>query len=169
MENENTQELIKQIQSGNTQTIIEAIDEIRKHGNNSILLPLARLLKETKDKIVEKNIIELFKDIKDQNAAECFIEILKSKEFHNIQKTILSICWQSSLDFSNFIDVFVIIFINEPFDVAFEAYTVIENLKPEMTENNKNIAIDLLSSVEIIDEIKTALFKDLKQLFNMTK
>ena len=45
------------------------------------------------------------------------------------EKRLLTACWQNGLDFSTFLPVFIDLIIHEDWEIAFEAFTVIDNLE----------------------------------------
>mgnify|MGYP001046011424 FL=1 len=59
---------------------------------------------------------------------------------------LLRICWESAIDFSEYLDVFVDMLLHEDFIAALEASTVIENLHGNIPEEKIHIAIQRLKS-----------------------
>ena len=54
------------------------------------------------------------------------MNFIADNEFHSIRGDLLSLCWQTSLDFSEFFEDFIEIFIKSGLKNSFEAFTVIE-------------------------------------------
>ena len=71
---------------------------------------------------------------------------------------LLRICWESAIDFSEYLDVFVDMLINEDFITALEASTVIENLGGKIPEEKLLAAIKRLETNK--DEDKSFLLED---------
>ena len=71
---------------------------------------------------------------------------------------LLRICWESAIDFSEYLDVFVDMLLNEDFITALEASTVIENLGGKIPEEKIHIAIKRLQANS--DENKNFLLED---------
>ena len=59
---------------------------------------------------------------------------------------LLRICWESAIDFSEYLDVFVDMLLHEDFITALESSTVIENLHGNIPEEKIHIAIQRLKS-----------------------
>lgn len=54
---------------------------------------------------------------------------IENDKYKSIRKEILTACWQNGLDFSAFLPVFIDFIIREDWEIAFEAFTVIDNLE----------------------------------------
>jgi hypothetical protein len=54
---------------------------------------------------------------------------IEDDKYKGIRKTILAACWQNGLDFSTFLPVFIDLVIQEDWETAFEAFTVIDNFE----------------------------------------
>jgi hypothetical protein len=79
--------------------------------------------------------------------------------YAEIKSFLISLAWQTSLDFSDYFDEFVRIFVSEPdFMVAFEAYTVIENMDHHYAK------FDLPHLVAVLKEESLSIHADKKEL-----
>ncbi|MCF6333297.1 MAG: hypothetical protein L3J11_08430 [Draconibacterium sp.] len=134
--------------STNTETTIYAINKVKEKGNKLYLPILFDLLNSDPEKEVEDEIKKLLATIKDKGSVGSFIQAVEDKKYRAIQKSILVACWQNGLDFSEYLPVFVDKVITEDWEIAFEAFTIIDNL-------------ELFPDKEIIDKtskkIKTTL------------
>ncbi len=127
--------LIKGIKSDNNETVLSTIKEIRKEGNTTILPELIYLLHTTNNEEIKISVTNLLNDLKDNKAAPLIIDAINNNEYKNIKHTLISSCWKSGLDYRNYLNVFVDLAIKSDYDIALEAFTVIENLPRDIDED----------------------------------
>lgn len=147
------QQTQKNLFSTDINVVISTLNLLKEKGNKEYLPILFELLLLKPEIEVEKEIIKLLETIKDSSTVAVFVEALKEERFVPIRKNILTCCWQNGLDFSSYIDLFVDLIIEDEWEVAFEAFTVIENLKhfppaEELKETKLRIANALKSANE---------------------
>lgn len=112
----------------NTERVLSAINRIKEKGNKHYLPMLFELLASHPKNEVEKEIVKLLGTIKSKDTVPYFADALENEKYKPIQKSILTACWQNGLDFADYWPLFVEIVINEKWETAFEAFTVIENM-----------------------------------------
>jgi len=115
--------------SANTDVVISAIEAIQKKGNKLYIPILFELLNSSPEPEIETEIKNLLETVKDKEAINSFMRAIEDEKYKHIRKSILVACWQNGLDFSTFLPVFVDLVINEEWEIAFEAFTVIDNLE----------------------------------------
>lgn len=143
-------------------TVLTAIDKISKKGNKLYIPILFDLLISEPEKAVKDAIEKLFATVKDKDATETFISVFTDEKYKSIWKTVLTTCWQNGLDFSTYIVTFVELIINEDWEIAFEAFTIIDNLEflPEqkiISETQQLIS----TTLESADEQKTYFLQEI--------
>ncbi len=153
----------ERLSSPNQEVVRETIKEIRDFGNIKILPFIIEKYASEKDELVKKELFKLLTDIKYSQAGEIIFSYIRDDNFKSIRKDLLSVLWQSAIDFAGYLPDLVDIFINEPFDIAFEAFTVIEYIDrpvdkaiasqnidklkealPDMDEQKKFLSVDLV-------------------------
>jgi len=162
--------LVKRLQSDNTKDVLFAINEIRNSGEPKIISNLLDLLITNQQKEINQAIIEVLNELKNQDCAAEIIEALKNDEYHSIQKELLTSCWHSGLDYSDYLDFFVGIVIANDFLISFEAYTIIETFEKDydillidtLSQNLRNNAQDMT-------EEKRSLVNELIKLLETKK
>jgi hypothetical protein len=132
--------IVEKLFSNKTDEVLFAINRIRNSGQTSVLPHVIELLNSEKNSNISGAIIELLNDLKNQEGTTEIIKAIKNKSYQSIQKILLISCWQSGLDYSGYLDYFIELFISEDFEIAFEAFTIIEN----MDENISHEIIDPL-------------------------
>ncbi len=131
---ENNNEILTKINSGDTLIIAEAIQAVRENGDLSIAEALLTQLENIHDTHVVTVISNLLADIKETKFRELLIQRLQSATDTNTRSALLRIVWESSLDYSPYLDIFLRLLQEEDFAVAFEASTVIENMVHNLSE-----------------------------------
>jgi hypothetical protein len=67
--------------------------------------------------------------VKDKESVNSFVRAIENDKYKGIRKSILTACWHNGLDFSTFLPVFIDLIIHEDWEIAFEAFTVADNLE----------------------------------------
>ncbi len=159
------QELKNKLFSANTAEAISAINKLKEQGNKDYLFLLFELLGNQPEEELRKEILELLGAIKDKETIPVFIEALKEEKFSSNRKEILTTCWQSGLDFSPYMEVFINLIISNEWEIAFEAFTVIENLEhfpPE--EELKILKLKIASALKSSDEQKAYFLEEILKM-----
>lgn len=123
------EQIKKNLFSANTNVVISAIESIQKKGNKLYIPMLLDLLNSSPETEIETEIKNLLGTIKDKETVNSFMRAIEDEKYKLIRKSILTACWQNGLDFSTFLPVFIDLIINEDWEIAFEAFTVIDNME----------------------------------------
>ena len=130
-------------ESENESAIHDAIAYIHENGSLKTLPLLFDLLAVTKNDNTKNDIYNCLADTKEKSATSIFIEALQDSRFVNEKSRLLSTMWQSNLDFSKYTKVFIQLLLQENYETALEAYTIIEvcagNLSNEEKANYKEM------------------------------
>lgn len=142
------EQIKKNLFSTNTDVVIDAIEAIKKKGNKFYIPILFDLLNSSPEDEIETAIKSLLGTVKDKESINGFMRAIEDDKYKSIRKSILIACWQNGLDFSTFLPVFVDLIIKEDWEVAFEAFTVIDNLEflpgEEIINNSVSRIMDAL-------------------------
>ena len=161
---ENNSEILSKINSGDTTLISEAIKTVQENGDFTIAEELLNDLVLVHDDHTITIICNLLADIKDSKFREILISRLQKETDPYFKSIYLRIVWESALDYTPFIDIFVQCLYDEDFKVAFEASTVIENMEHNLNKEQHNLLCNALQSFpaekhflieNIIEEINT--------------
>ena len=123
------EQIKKNLFSANTNVVISAIEAIQNKGNKLYIPLLFDLLNSSPEPEIESEIKNLLGTVKDKETINAFMRAIENDRYKTIRKSILTACWQNGLDFSTFLPVFIDLVINEDWETAFEAFTVIDNLE----------------------------------------
>lgn len=159
--NEEEQNILHKLSSNNPIIIKETLIELREKGNSKYIPFLFKLLQKHHNSNISTSIKNFISDIKESSIKTTLIACLKDESYNNIKKDLLTICWESRFDFSDNLELFVDILIEDDFITAFEALTVIENLNSDISEvfRNKQI-IRLKDAILRSDKNKQQLIHD---------
>jgi len=119
--------IISNLFSGSPEIATKAIMQIKEKGNKHYLPALFELLVSNAEKEVEKETLKLLGSVKEKDTVPVFVEAIHNPHFDVKKKEIITACWQNGLDFSGYLEDFVDLVIHEKWEIAFEAFTVIEN------------------------------------------
>ncbi len=112
-----------------TEVIVEALKQIKTAGNRLYLPLMFDLLLSEPEEEIKKEIQNILGTIKDKQTVNSFVRGIENEKYKPIRKNILTACWQNGLDFSTFLPVFIDQIIVEDWEIAFEAFTVADNLE----------------------------------------
>lgn len=149
---------IKALNSDNPLVLKETLINIRENGDNVYIPILIDLLLKHKDDDKADLIRSFIADIKSTYLKEIIINCLENKKYEEINKELISICWESAVDFSKHISFFIDLVITSEFNSAFEALTVIENLEGNVEKDIiKEEISKLKSAINTADEARKYL------------
>lgn len=155
---ENKQDILKQLASNDMEVVKSAIEQVKQEGDISIAAELLDILQQSQDTAVITNLTALLSDVKDSDFKTILMDKLINATSDTGKANLLRICWESAIDFSEYLDVFVDMLLNEDFITALEASTVIENLGGKIPEEKLVAAIKRLENNK--DEDKSFLLED---------
>jgi HEAT repeat protein len=76
----NNKELIKNLQSSKTETVIATLNFIATEGNKELLPEVMMLLQQTNHKKIQEEIIKILENLKDQKSVPILIEAINDKK-----------------------------------------------------------------------------------------
>lgn len=141
---ENKQDILKRLASPDAQTVSGAIEELKENGDISIVPELLEILLHSNEPAIVTSITSWLSDVKDSSFKTVLIEKLINAPDKSNKSNLLRICWESAIDFSEFLEIFTDIMVGEDFINALEASTVIENLNGNIADEKIEMAIKRL-------------------------
>lgn len=143
---ENNNDILHKINSGKPELIAAAVQEVKENGDLNIAEALLHHLAQIQDPHVVTIVVNLLADIKDNNFREILIREIRETTNPEIKSELLRIVWESSLDYSAYLSVFMNILQEEDFMPAFEASTVIENMIHNLSEEQHRELHEMIHS-----------------------
>ena len=165
MSGKKQKQLIELLASDKTETVLKTLDEVRNRGGILVFPKLFELLRLNKDKDVSDAVVGLLNDTKYKEAPPHFVDAICDKQNKEQLAVIVSACWQSGLDFSDYIEVFIGLMDSPDVNVAIEASSVIESHKDSFEESRKKKFITLLKNkIPKVPDVKKELIVELIHL-----
>ncbi|MCD4833931.1 MAG: hypothetical protein K8R31_09065 [Bacteroidales bacterium] len=166
----NNKEIIKNLRSEKTSIILDTLKYISENGNKDIIIEVIELLRTTSDTIIRDKIIEILDNLREQYCVPPIIKAIENPDYKDILSILVSSCWKNSLDFDKYIEVFTDIFIQSDFQLAFDAFTVIDNFENIDIQLADTCLLRLENYVEDITNDKKPLYFELINVIeNMIK
>ncbi len=131
MENEKENKELKKIktalQSISKDQVLEGIKLSRANANQETFKLMLETLRKTDEPEVEAAIIQFLYDLKDISSVEPLIDAIKDESMSYYHSFLIATFWQSALDGSDHLELFVQKAIEGEYMSTLEALTVIEN------------------------------------------
>ena len=128
--------ILDELRSDDTKKAAKAIKSLEEYGDASVIKPLFALLKEGLPAKLEAEVLELLCSLKDTSVVVEIIEVLEDEEMLEIRPMVLTSIWNMKVDFSAYIDDFVLIATTGSFLEALDCLTIIENLEGPFMEED---------------------------------
>lgn len=116
------------LKQSSAEVIISLLEGIREKGEEYMVLPIIDTLFSSQDDRVKGIIVAFLADLKSQEAANDIVQGINSHINHNDLHLLVSVCWQSRINFSSHIDLFIELLCNSDMLTSIEACTAIENM-----------------------------------------
>jgi len=157
--------LLDKLFSKSENIVLDALLEI-KNGNIILFFPyLIEFYSEHENQNIKTTIFQIFIDIKNDECIPLFINAINDIRYLKIKKDLISIAWLSNLEFVDYLEFLVDIFISDKFEIAFEAFTSIECLNSNFDRNTVNKLIEKLNIEK--NTISTDKYQLLIELINI--
>ena len=159
-------EIIKGLQSKNETVIIETILKLRNTGHIIYLEDVFKAYSNDFQESTKKVFLEFISDIKTGEATGYIVSFIKNLKNEDDIALFTSCCWQSGLDFHNYIDFFIDLIIGSNYQVSIEVFTVIENCMHNLENDviNRQV-IKLKNSIKNVQNKKKPLLVELIKTF----
>lgn len=162
-------EIVKKLRSENSSVILDTLKYITKEGNKDILKEVIDLLNYTNNTEIRDVAIKIIENLKDQSSVPIIIDAIEYPDYKDILSILVASCWKNGLDFNQYISSFIEVFIQSDFLLAFEAFTVIDNLDYIDPQLASTSILRLESCIEDITEDKKALYYELIDILHNPK
>jgi len=162
---EKSENIKKLLISNNEQKIIKGLDLFEQSNYQELIIDLINIYQNQKNSEVQSRILFLLSEMKQKAGVKYIVEGLSCIKNYEKVPELLRVCWENGLDFSEYLEVFCLIFVKSTYMPALEAFTVIE--ENYLNANKKTIqsCIKLLKKEEAsINEEKISLFKELLKI-----
>ena len=158
-------QILKDLWSADDLLVLKSLSKLRTSGNLTYIPEILKLLSQTRKELIEKELIRFLADIKEKGVVPLVVAGLKKPGLKTAHAGILSAIWQSGLDYSRYMDLFIQLFLKGDYLVALESFTVIEQSIEHLSD--QEIAEErnhLLNALESVSEDKKPLARELINL-----
>lgn len=151
-----------------SKSVLAKIRELKKTGKASILSHILDLLKPDQKPEIKAEIFDLISNLRHQQSVPVVVKYIKQLKGTGDLSPLIASCWQSQLDYSDYLETFADCFITGTYQDAIESFTVIE----EMVVFSNNIKIDkcrthLLKRQPEVEKEKQPLFSELIKILTL--
>lgn len=156
-------EIIRRLRSDKPGMVIPVLNHLRQSVHASDYLhEIFNLLSQTNDSNTRRELSLFLNDIKDPAAVPKTIAGLNDKRYRPVWSILTAACWQSGLDYSNNLDTFIRLLLEEEYMTALEAFSVIEQSLHLLEENKmKSYRQKLIEGLKEVDKEKAPLVTEL--------
>ena len=159
---------LKDLWSTDDNLVLKTLRKLNKAGNLTYVPELLKLLSQTRNELIEKELIRFLADIKKQGVIPLVVAGLKKPGLKNAHAGILSAIWQSGLDYSKHMDLFIQLFLEGDYLVALESFTVIEQSIEHLSDQEiEEKRYNLLNGMDRVSEDKKPLAGELVNLLQV--
>lgn len=122
-------EIVQSLEKGDKELQLNALESIRKEGFAEYLPVLAEVYINTSKGELKDKISGIFQDLKDTEGTKIIVSLLENTSNADLRDMLLTACWSSSLDFSQYLYVFTDLALQYDYMITFEVLTVVENFE----------------------------------------
>lgn len=139
-------QVIANLASGDLEKMATAIDYIRENGNCLYVPEVIEVLHLAKTNEERKLLVEFLNDLKFQDSAQYIVDAILNERYLDELELLVSSCWQSRLNFSTFLPVFMDLVLKADYLVAFDAFSVVENAMMYLPPEQREVHVSKLKS-----------------------
>lgn len=155
------------LKASSVNSILGTIKELRKTGNVKVLPLVFDLLETTREENIVKEVLILLGELKDNKTVPAITDYISKRPSGKYLGKVIAACWQSGLDFSSGMPLFVKCFIEGNYEIALESFTVIEEMIWRTSIDMLNACREtLINSAKDISEDKKPLYNELIKILN---
>lgn len=133
--------MLNDLETAGEEKILEALKLAEEKGNDSLIPVVISLALTHKSEVVVNAATELLRSVKSKALIPSIIEAIGSSNKVADRKKLVALCWECSIKCDPYLSFFTELAINEPFEVALEAITVIEEMEGKMDVTDVENAI----------------------------
>jgi hypothetical protein len=156
-------EIVRRLRSDKLSLVIPVLNHLRQSIHFAAYLPeVINLLHETHNDEIRRELTQFLSDIKDPGGIPQIIDALRNDRYKPIWNIITSACWQSGLNYSENLDTFIKIFLEEDYMTALEAFSVIEQSLPHLADQKlEHYRRQLAEGLEKVTKEKAPLVREM--------
>jgi len=132
--------------SNSDEQVISIIQNFRENGELFIIQPLIEMIYSNRSETLKEAIVEFISDIRNPVVVEIITRSIQKNIGNQNTAGLVTACWQSNLDFSRELPLFIDILCSSDYQTSLEAFTVIENSISNLNKKEIDLYIATIES-----------------------
>ena len=162
MEKKIDKKILDRLNSEKESIVISTVSQLQFTGTPEILPHLCRLFFVSSSEGIKAEILNLLNNLKDENSVSYLVEALKKYKGQELYNDFVSACWQNGLDFSDDLQIFIDLVIEQELLTAVEAFSVVEGNISELPDaEREKHAVYIRSKLKSLAAERKSLVKEL--------
>ena len=158
----------KKLLSGDEDLVKKTITELRDKGSNEVIPVLGTLLHSNHSDETTQAIISFLRDLKNKESVPFLVEIIKKSKDSEILPPLVACAWENGLDYSEHIEFFIDLVIEEDLLASIEAFTVVEENIEKINASKRNEFIKKIAKKsKSVSKEKAQLIEELMSIINI--
>lgn len=158
----------KKLLSGDENLVIKTITELRDKGSNEVIPVLGTLLQSNPSDEITQAIISFLRDLKNKESVPFLVDIIKKSKNLDVLHSLTACAWENGLDYSEHIEFFIDLVIEEDLLVSIEAFTVVEeNIEKINASKRSEFMKKIAKKSKSVKQEKAQLIEELMSIINI--
>ena len=150
----------------NIVNVSRGLKELEKNADVTVIEILVGVAATSSNRQIRNEIFEFLSNIVDMQSPALLLKFIQEEKYSSIRQELLTVIWNSKLDYSPFFADFVEIAIEGNFMIAIECLTVLENLKGpfeehQLLEAQLHLREYIISDRSMEDDQKTTIISEI--------
>ena len=137
MDNNRLKSIEDSLANGGKDAVLAVLEQIREIGVPKLLPALVKVYKTCGDDDVKMAVFKLLSDASQRELVDEMAAAIAVEKDANVKQMLVTSCWYSKIDYLPQLELFIDMVFDSPFELAFEAFTVIENRQGSITDERR--------------------------------
>jgi hypothetical protein len=145
MDNNRLKSIEDSLANGGKDAVMAILEQIREIGVPKLLPALVKVYKSCGDDDVKMAVFKLLCDASQPGLVDVMADAIADESDANVKQMLVTSCWYSKIDYLPRLELFIDLVFDSPFELAFEAFTVVENRQGSISDERR---AELLGYIE---------------------
>ena len=146
MDNNRLKSVEESLANGGKDAVMAVLEQIREIGVPKLLPALVKVYKSCGDDDVKRAVFKLLCDASQPQLADVMAEAIAAETDANVKQMLVTSCWYSKVDYLTHLELFIDMVFDSPFELAVEAFTVIENRQGSVSADRRAALISYIEN-----------------------
>ncbi len=128
--------IVGRLKSGDEQKVFSALEQIVEHGDETMVIPLLELYRDSPSEEVKARVQGLLSSLKISGAEDILVETLGDEDYRSIHGDVLGFIWNSGFHPIDAVDVITKVSLSGDYMTAVEGLTLLENINGPLDEES---------------------------------